>query len=524
MSAVTTFLGVLFVIAFFIAVTSGGALKGPDAFVLRWTVLSLAVAVSALVAWARWKMTGQKPATSQRQQIEAPAHPSPPADRVAHVALAKTVAHAVARGDGRRISDQDAPAIVAASRQAIVFRQHFPPRHDPRAHSFFGGAPVAPRGFEWPRPHIGAERGRPFSFLMQIDCAAVPAAARLGLLPDRGILYFFLDLTWGQPDAFRVLYVESGGDWDLVQLPEDLDSAFGSQATSVWKWTQSAEHCPRLLPRWTFDPIAIEIPRRAVRPIVEEGDDEEALLWPGDKATTETLRGAQGEEVLSNPFSVKDVVGANDHMHRPFATYPHDWRAVQICSGLLLHRLRHEYWVPGTASLRSLSEFERTELIARAKDEAHAWFTTASSNSPFDAVPQPECDQFWSWVATNPWLTRFVIIDALHASIEASLSHSQEAADRVPPDVARRVHGRHALAVRTEHGVFVATPNRMLAPPVDVQGNQIDRTRTHLLLLELSSNEGLGHEFGEGVYQFWITPADLKAHRFDKVELTADAY
>jgi len=34
----------------------------------------------------------------------------------------------------------------------------------------------------------------------------------------------------------------------------------------------------------------------------------------------------------------------------------------------------------------------------------------------------------------------------------------------------------------------------------------------------------LGHQFGEGVYQFWITPADLRARRFDKVTLTADAY
>jgi hypothetical protein len=34
----------------------------------------------------------------------------------------------------------------------------------------------------------------------------------------------------------------------------------------------------------------------------------------------------------------------------------------------------------------------------------------------------------------------------------------------------------------------------------------------------------LGHHFGEGVYQFWITPADLRARRFDRVDLTADAY
>ena len=68
------------------------------------------------------------------------------------------------------------------------------------------------------------------------------------------------------------------------------------------------------------------------------------------------------------------------------------------------------------------------------------------------------------------------------------------------------------------------TPDRMLAPPVDVQDYQSDRARTYLLLLELFSNDGLGHHFGEGVYQFWITPADLRARRFDKVELTADAY
>jgi len=39
-------------------------------------------------------------------------------------------------------------------------------------------------------------------------------------------------------------------------------------------------------------------------------------------------------------------------------------------------------------------------------------------------------------------------------------------------------------------------------------------------LLELSSDEGLAHYFGEGVYQFWIRPEDLAARRFDRVELS----
>jgi len=236
-SAAVTFFGVLLIVAFAIGVSSRGALKGPDAFVLRWTVISLMVSFSALVAWVRWKFF-----LLPRLSSPSPATIVP------------------------------SPDILAASRQAIVFRQDFPPPHRESALSFFGGAPVAPRGFRWPRPEGAGAQSKPFSFLMQIDCSEVPAPARLGMLPDRGVLYFFHDLTWGQQD------------------------------------------------------------------------------------------------------------------------------------------------------------------------------------------------------------------------------------------------------------VFATTPDRMLAPPVDVQGYQSDRAKTYLLLLELSSNDGLGHHFGEGVYQFWITPADLRARRFDKVELTADAY
>jgi hypothetical protein len=408
--------------------------------------------------------------------------------------------------------------IAAAAKQAIVFRQHFPLRRQ-QSLSFFGGAPVAPRGFRWPRP-AGTEP-KPFSFLMQIDCAAVPAAARLELLPDRGVLYFFLDLKWAQADACRVLYVESGEDWGAVEPPGDLGPAFGDEAAFVRKWTQSAQDCPRLLPKWTFEPVAIQIPA-GDRDELEEEDAP--FLWPGEKGTAEALRAAQGEEVLANLFSVQDFVDGQDVMQRPFSNYPHDWRAVQVFTGLLLDRLRQPRHVPGIAKLRALSELERDALVVRISDDAQDWFNRAASHPPFAAMPQAESDQFWSWVTDKGWLVRFVISDALTISIEASLTDSQEAAERIPADVVRRVHSRHALAIRSERGLFASTPNRMLSAPVDVQGNQWERAKTHLLLLELSSNEGLGHHFGEGVYQFWITPDDLKARRFDKVELTADAY
>ena len=336
------------------------------------------------------------------------------------------------------------------------------------------------------------------------------------------MLYFFHDLTWGQQDAFRVLYEEGGDkDWRTIEPPNDLGHAFGDQAKFVWQWTQSADDCPRLLPKWTFQPIALKIPPDAYDPHERETPDA-PFLWPGEKLVAEVLRRAQGEDVPSNWFLVRDSIDEEGGLRRPFANYPHDWRAVQICSGLLLHKTRDR--LPSTHALRELSESERAALVARIRDQAKAWFDHAESHSPFAAVPQRESDEFWSWLADKPWLVRFVITDALTMSIEASLSESQEAAARIPADVAQRVHSRHALAVESEHGLFATTPDRMLAPPVDVQGYQWDRAKTHLLLLELSSNDGLGHHFGEGVYQFWITPADLRARRFDKVELTADAY
>ena len=54
-SVAVTFFGVLLIVVFAMGVSSNGALKGRDAFVLRWTVISLMVAFSALVAWVRWK-------------------------------------------------------------------------------------------------------------------------------------------------------------------------------------------------------------------------------------------------------------------------------------------------------------------------------------------------------------------------------------------------------------------------------------------------------------------------------------
>jgi hypothetical protein len=66
-SAAVTFFGVLLIVAFAIGVSSQGALKGPDAFVLRWTVISLMVAFSALRP--RQPSQGWGPPSGDRQRV-----------------------------------------------------------------------------------------------------------------------------------------------------------------------------------------------------------------------------------------------------------------------------------------------------------------------------------------------------------------------------------------------------------------------------------------------------------------------
>ena len=64
----------------------------------------------------------------------------------------------------------------------------------------------------------------------------------------------------------------------------------------------------------------------------------------------------------------------------------------------------------------------------------------------------------------------------------------------------------------------------MFGPPSFVQGHVEEYLEEWILLLELSTRKQIGHEFGEGVYQFMIRPAHLRERKFDRVKLVASAY
>nr|MBA2397701.1 DUF1963 domain-containing protein [Bradyrhizobium sp.] len=424
------------------------------------------------------------------------------------------------------------PALVQIepARTAIAFSQQMPPAHDPGHLSYFGGLPTAPRSFVWPTwTHEGATE--PLHFVMQIDCGTVPASARHEAFPAHGVLYFFLDLRWGHSNGFRVLYTENATEvFALAIAPVNLAAAYGSEARYAWRWTEAldetAARLPRLLPKWPFDPTAIAIPPALIenwRSEIEEDNESAVFWWPDVEAMHRVLLEAQ--EARRGIIAPSDAAPPQAGIGRPYATYPQDWRAIEIGAALLLARVNHEIrYAKSSYLLRAMTAEDLKAMSDRIAMEAGRWLAQVAEHAPFEATPEPTRDAFWSWLVSWQDQARFMIENAATFSIEAALAESTEAAGRLPREAIARIYSRHALATRTASGFFANVPDRMLAPPSYVQGDQEETAGTHLLLLELSSNEGLGHHFGEGVYQFWITPADLRARRFDHAMLTTTAY
>lgn len=98
--------------------------------------------------------------------------------------------------------------------------------------SKLGGKPYLPKDFIWPRFSDEGEE-RPLSFLCQIDLADVKKSDRDGLLPKKGMLYFFYDceaFRWGfDPEdkgCARVFYYENTDDFVPFEWPVGVEEDY----------------------------------------------------------------------------------------------------------------------------------------------------------------------------------------------------------------------------------------------------------------------------------------------------------
>ena len=98
--------------------------------------------------------------------------------------------------------------------------------------SKIGGKPDLPRSFEWFRYNIDGE-SVPLSFIAQINLSEAAEYDKDGVLPKKGMLYFFYEfssMTWGydpkDAGSARVYLYE--GDEELVrtEFPKDLSEEY----------------------------------------------------------------------------------------------------------------------------------------------------------------------------------------------------------------------------------------------------------------------------------------------------------
>ena len=182
----------------------------------------------------------------------------------------------------------DTRTLHASRDQAILLRRDFPPRADALSH--WGGVPLASRGFTWPFFVTSDGHDRALHLVLQLDCSQLPAEGRLGLMPDRGLLYVFLDLDWGNHWKWSVRY-EPGDPREFVpvRVPDSLPPAYAHRGS--WGWPQHDEDWPRLLPFWSVDPVLLSGDGRPA----EHEAGEEQDFWPGTiplRARLEAIDGA----------------------------------------------------------------------------------------------------------------------------------------------------------------------------------------------------------------------------------------
>lgn len=470
--AVFVFFVVLVAIFYCVGKIAGGVLKSPDMVVLRSLVMFCSALASAGIAYWDWKVQSDRKAAKTEQLTQS--------------------------------------SILDAASQAILFNQHMPPRRDHAALSFFGGRPLAPAECKWPYTIDESGKEAPLTFIMQINCADIPAQARLGLMPDKGVLYFFLDMVWGN-NGCRVLYEPDVSTVVEIATPDHLSPVYGDEGKYAFPWIP-AEELPRILPKWTFEPVVLQLPALMVEP-----DEEGVVYWPGEGADiSQLIYDAQGVKVSADVYAVRDLTTSHNRLIRPYDEFPQDWHAIQVTAGMLADRISRE-------SKRNNMDAE--SAAAAALSEAKEWSTLAARNDPWSKVPEEEAERFWQWLEEREALVLYALPEAIMTAIDYTIEASHESEVSLHPAVLSRVHYRHSLAYHSDRGVNASrTPDRMLSAPSDVQGNQYEIAKTHLLLLELSADKGLAHRFGEGVYQMWITPDDLKHCRFENVVLTCDAY
>ena len=179
---------------------------------------------------------------------------------------------------------------------------------------------------------------------------------------------------------------------------------------------------------------------------------------------------------------------------------------------------------------------EYRELVPQVE----AWVERAQAKGLFTSISEADRHAFWSWcvslVNKTDKAREASVYDCRGASqlnqhlheaflrgSDYCLSHSAELAALIGDQAREALRWRHAPLIARGSGGLVR--HQLLGAGASVQGAPERLRSTHLLLMQFDSDEGMDWLWWDcGMLQYWITPQDLKARRFDRVTITIEGH
>ncbi|TCM17927.1 uncharacterized protein DUF1963 [Novosphingobium sp. PhB165] len=390
--------------------------------------------------------------------------------------------------------------------------------------SWLGGLPRL-GALSWPRDEHGA-----LPFAAQIDLAELAAACPESPLPCSGALAFFLGTG-------AVIEVPSG-DHVFTEPPADLPPAFDEGGYPL------PEHVSRLsrpyFPFWPVEPMVAERPAGVLAPVGGDLADEDyehpvAEELAGDAGETAwlTARVATRESAYTVREPVQrlwwhGVMYLADCLH---AAMDGAAREMAMEQERLTHaeaRLATLQATPTAArgdldearAALAASEAELPALqaerasLARMIAAMDGFIAGRDAWSPLDPDEMDVIEEVLAQVHHDcARLVRFCVPQTLGdlatVSLRAMVTGDDGAFAQVPDEELARINSGHLLAIRHQHQLFGAGVAGSLVHPGQV------------LLLQLGCDDMIEWNWGDtGLFQFWITPEDLAAARWDRVTLT----
>lgn len=425
------------------------------------------------------------------------------------------------------MTDEELRALIeGGAREALFLYRPFPPPHDGRNLSYFGGLPTLPEHLDWPL----SDEGEEITFLCQIDCSALPDFAGRDLLPEQGVLFFFFDTNDGgsyRPEA-EVLFHD--GDPEGLEerpAPEELPPLYGDD--QAYFCIEYLEENPRVFRRWPMDfKVMTSYPERPLSKDVDYLDGRYQEQW--QKLQWARLREALGDAFedlpLRQPSGPQNLV-------MPTEGFPQAWINVALFARRLFRDVRDNKWririavsdhQPGQEPPAASDAF-----CKKIMDSAMDWAEKSDRAGFFEALPPAEWEAFRAWCIemAKPHGVNGDRIDpeamtarlqwSLLEGAEACLLQSPEAAKLIPESFVQRLYSQHAPL---RSGPFSGPVRHQMLGYGRTILEGAPSAPDHVLLLQANYDAPIDWFWGDcDALQFWIKPEDLAERRFSETLL-----